>query len=193
MSLFDFAFGLSAVILGLGLAEMASRFQQLVFAGRRVKWAPEPVLLALVLFSVIIVVWLGSWRDHQMHQTTVGQVMLQVASIILPYMVAAAVFPHVREDGALDLHHYYDQNRRFLFGLLLAGQLVFWVIQVGRRADTIQGLDQWVRVLATSAPYYSVVPYAALMFVRWRWFNVAALLLVLLVFAPRAMMGRLVG
>ena len=193
MSLFDFAFGLSAVILGLGLAEMASRFQQLVFAGRRIKWAPEPVLLALVVFTVIVVVWLGSWLDHDMHQTTMGQVTLQVVSIILPYMVAAAVFPRTPEEGEFDLHQYYDRNRRFLFGILLIGQLFYWIMFQTRHADSIHGLREWARTLVESAPYYSVAPYAALMFIRWRWFNILALLFVLMAFAPRVMMMRLVG
>lgn len=193
MSLFDFAFGLSAVILGLGLAEMATRFQQLIFAGRRVRWAPEPLLLAAVVFLVIVVVWLGSWRDHEIHQTTVGEVTLQLLSIIAPYMVAAAVLPRAPENETLDLHLYYDRNRRFLFCVLLVGQLIVWAVSLFRIADQIPAHGGWARVLLTSVPYYDLVPYLALMFVRWRWFNIAALLFVLALFAPHAMATKLVA
>jgi len=191
MSLFDFAFGLSAVILGLGLAELASRFQQLVFAGRRVKWAPEPVLLAAIVFLVILVVWLTSWRDHEIREITVGQVALQVAAILLPYMVAAAVFPHTPTEGPVDLHRYYDANRRVLLGALLVGQVLNWAMGLSRAAPKITAAGDWPHPLVASFPYYSVIPYALLMFIRWRWVNVLGLLFVLAVFLPRAVAARI--
>jgi hypothetical protein len=191
MSLFDFAFGLSAVILGLGLAEMASRFQQLVFAGRRVKWAPEPVLLSIVVFVVIVVVWLGSWRDHDIRQITVGQVALQILTILAPYMVAAGVLPRAPDEDVLDMHRYYDENRRFLLGTLLVGQLLYWGVNLSRFSGEISGADAWAKTLISTFPYYSVLTYAALMVVRWRWLNVAGLLFVVAVFIPPAIRGHL--
>ncbi len=191
MSLFDFVFGLSAVILGLGLAEMASRFQGLVFAGKRVKWAPEPLLLCVVVFMVILVVWLSAWGDHEMRQITVGQVTLQVLVIIAPFMVAAAVFPRVPEQGVVDLHGYYDEYRLFLMGTLLVGQVMNWGLNVARHAAEIGGAEAWAKVLLTAFPYYSVLTYAVLMFVRWRWLNVAGLLFVIAVFVPRALGAHL--
>jgi hypothetical protein len=185
MSLFDFVFGLSAVVLGLGLAEMASRFQQLVFAGKRVKWAPEPLLLCVVIFMVILVVWLGAWRDHELRQITIGEVALQVLAVIAPYMAAAAVFPRVPESGVVDLRGYYDEYRMFLFGTLLVGQILNWVMNLNLYGAGILNVEGWAKTLATTAPYYSVVTYAVLMFVRWRWLNVAGLVFVLVVFVPR--------
>jgi hypothetical protein len=49
MSLFEFTFGLSAVILGLALTHMASSVHRLVLAGERVRWAPEPILLTVLV------------------------------------------------------------------------------------------------------------------------------------------------
>jgi hypothetical protein len=191
MSLFDFAFGLSAVILGLGLAEMASRFQQLVFAGRRVRWAPEPVLLSIAVFMVIVVVWLGAWRDHDIRQITVGQVALQILTILAPYMVAAAVLPRAPDEGELDMHRYYDDNRRFLLGTLLVGQLLNWGMNLSRHSAEIVGAEAWAKTLVTTLPYYSALTYAVLMFVRWRWLNVAGLLFVIAVFIPPAVRAHL--
>jgi hypothetical protein len=187
MSLFDFVFGLSAIILGLGLAEMASRFQQLVFAGKRVRWAPEPVLLCAAIFMVIIVVWLSAWRDHEIRQIAVGQVALQVLTIIAPYMVAAAVLPRVPDEGVVDMHRYYDENRRFLLGALLVGQLLYWAMNLSRLSAGIVGAEAWAKTLVTTAPYYSALTYIVLMFVRQRWLNVAGLLFVIGVFFPAVM------
>lgn len=191
MSLFDFAFGLSAVILGLGLAEMASRFQQLVFAGKRVTWAPEPVLLSIIIFMVILVVWLSAWQDRDIRQITIGQVALQVLAVLAPYMAAAGVLPRVPDERVLDLHRHYDESRRFLLGSLLVGQLLNWAMTLSRHSAEIVGVEAWAKTLVTTLPYYSVLPYAVLMFVRWRWLNVAGLLLVIAVFVPAVVKFRL--
>ena len=58
MSLFDFTFSLSAVILGLALTHIASTTHKLLLAGRRVRWAPEPMLLSFIVLLVIVSVWL---------------------------------------------------------------------------------------------------------------------------------------
>ena len=63
ISLFDFTFGLSAVILGLALTHLASSLHRLAMAGRRVRWAPEPALLSAIIFVVIVSVWLRQWQD----------------------------------------------------------------------------------------------------------------------------------
>jgi hypothetical protein len=184
MSLFDFIFGLNAVILGLALAEMASRFQQLVFAGRRVKWAIEPVILAFLIFFVILVVWLSSWKARDIHQISIGEVALNLVAIIGPYMVAAAVFPRAPEQGQIDLHAYYDRSRLFLFGTLLVGQVLNWSVNAGHVAAKIHDTGALVHGLVFGFPYYDTIPYSLLMFVRWRWFNIAALLFVGAMFVP---------
>ena len=43
----------------------------------------------------------------------------------------------------------------------------------------------------TTLPYYSALTYAVLMFVRWRWLNVAGLLFVIAVFIPPAVRTHL--
>jgi hypothetical protein len=122
MPLFEFTFGLSAIILGLALTHLASGLHRLALAGRRVRWAPEPILLAGIIFLVIVSVWLFQWTSRTTTQTTIGLMLLQVLKLLLPYLAAAFVFPeHVPESGALDLLAHYDRTRIFTFGALIAG------------------------------------------------------------------------
>jgi hypothetical protein len=65
VSLFDFTFSLSAVILGLALTHLAASTHRLLLAGRRVRWAPEPVLLAAIVLLVIVSVWLFQWDEER--------------------------------------------------------------------------------------------------------------------------------
>ena len=137
MSLFEFTFGLSAVILGLALAHMASTVSRLALAGRRVRWAPEPLLLAAIIVLVIISVWLGQWRARDQTETTVGMMLLQVGKLMLPFMAATFVLPDpVPDEGPIDLYAHYDRTRALTFGSLILGLMAFWaVIMIQRAGD----------------------------------------------------------
>lgn len=191
MTLFDHVFGLSAVILGLGLAEMALRLQQLVFAGPRVKWAIEPVLLGAIVFLVIVVLWLGAWRAHEQKAFTLGEVCLNVLAVISPFMVAAGVFPKAPDRGEVDLYAHYDQSRLFLFGVLAAGLELSNLLKLMGNASSLHGPLDVLKTAVVAAPYYGLVPYILMMFVRRRWVNVLALAYVLITFGAAIIGTRL--
>ncbi|WP_292026581.1 hypothetical protein [Brevundimonas sp. UBA2416] len=178
MSLFEFTFGLSAVILGLALAHMASSVHRLVMAGRRVKWAPEPVLLAGIIFLVIVSVWLGQWGDRDRETTTTGLILLQVTKLLLPFLAAAFVLPETPpEEGPVDLYAHYDRTRAFTFGALIAGLLLFWLDGMVRWAigDFPEAGPITVWGVLKAAPWEFTTLYALLIFVRRRWVNIVLL------------------
>lgn len=57
MTFFELTFSLSALILGLALTHMASALYRLALAGRRVHWAPEPLLQAALVLLIVVFVW----------------------------------------------------------------------------------------------------------------------------------------
>jgi len=179
MGLFDHAFGLSAVILGLGLAEMALRLQQVVFAGKRVKWAIEPLMFAAIVFFVIVLLWLSAWQDHAVKSFTMGTVALHTLAVILPVMAAAAAYPKVPDKGEVDLYAYYDGSRRFLFGTLGLGLFIDWILRLAGQSESVHGVDGWLKTIILTFPYNGLVPYTLMMFVRWRWLNILTLAFVL--------------
>lgn len=179
MSLFEFTFGLSAVILGLALTHMASSVHRLVLAGRRVRWAPEPVLLTILVGLVIVTVWLGSWTQRDQTTTTMGLMLLQVVKLLFPYMAAAFVLPETPpEQGEVDLYTHYDETRRFTFGVLIGGLLLFWI----HREIVIGDAFDWSQA-AMDGPWLYLLVYGALMVVRNRWANRILLLGVLAFYA----------
>jgi hypothetical protein len=174
VSLFEFTFGLSAVILGLALAHLASSVHRLALAGRRVRWAVEPVLLAAIIFLVIVSVWLFQWSGRAAGGTTIGLMLLQVLKLLLPFLAAAFVLPEqVPETGEVDLHAHYDRSRAFTFGALIAGLLLFWI------HDLVQSAFEGQPVALGDALRWGPWPYVALylllIFVRTRWINVVLL------------------
>lgn len=61
MTPFEIFFGLSSVILGLALTEIASSIAKLLRAGRNVRWAPEPILQTILITMIVVSVWADQW------------------------------------------------------------------------------------------------------------------------------------
>jgi hypothetical protein len=196
MSLFEFTFGLSAVILGLALAHMASTVSKLAMAGRRVWWAPEPLLLAGIIVLVIVSVWLNQWRLRDQTETTVGLMLFQVGKLLLPFMAATFVLPdRVAEEGPVDLYAHYDRTRILTFGALIVGLLLFWIGYVADWASG--GQPEWGAVtfwsVVASLPWVFGLGYGAMILVRRRWFNIALLLAGLVYYGWQVVPQRLTG
>jgi hypothetical protein len=176
MSLFEFTFGLSAVILGLALTHLASSFHRLAIAGSRVRWAPEPVLLSGIIFLVIVSVWLFQWQVREQTETTIGLMLLQVLKLLLPFLAAAFVLPEqVPDEGPLDLYAHYDRTRAFTYGALIAGLLLFWIHALVMGSMRPGGLQGDLLTIIKRGPWMFVALYASLIFVRARWFNILIL------------------
>lgn len=196
MSLFEFTFGLSAVILGLALAHMASTVSKLAMAGRRVRWAPEPLLLSAIVVLVIIAVWLNQWGVRNQAETTYGLVMLQVGKLILPFMAATFVLPDaVPDEGPVDLYAHYDRTRALTFGALIVGLWAFWlhfvIAWAGGQIPEQGPMTVW-SVITTVPWEYSLI-YGVLIAVRRRWVNVVLLTAGLLWYGWGILPGRLAG
>jgi hypothetical protein len=172
VSLFDFTFALSAVVLGLALTEIAAAIHRLLLAGRRVRWAPEPVLLTLIVLIVIVAVWMGAWNERHETVATVEQVMLQVLKLITLYFAAASVLPHQLEEP-LSLYDYYDQTRPLSFGALIVSLLLFRAYDMA--VAGVLAID--LRTVMHLLVYLAV--YGSLIFVRVRWLNVLLLAFVI--------------
>ena len=79
MTPFELFFGLTTVILGLALTHVANSFQLLLRAGKRVRWAIEPLLQATLIVMIVVFVWADQWDNRNQAAFTVGQSLLQVA------------------------------------------------------------------------------------------------------------------
>lgn len=178
MSLFEFTFGLSAVILGLALAQMASTVSKLAMAGRRVRWAPEPLLLAGIIVLVILFVWLDQWSLRDDTETTVGLMLMQVGKLMLVFMAATFVLPDpIPEEGPVDLYAHYDRTRALTYGALILGLMSFWAVMMVQWAagsiPNARPITVWT--VLRSLPWEFCLGYGLLILIRWRWFNIALL------------------
>nr|WP_314444009.1 hypothetical protein [uncultured Sphingomonas sp.] len=131
MSLFEFTFALSAVILGLALTQIAASLHKLLLAGRRVKWAAEPILLAAIVLLVIIAVWISAWFDREDASVSIGWIILQVLKLLTLYIAAASCLPEPPSNNVVvNTYEYYDRTRVLSFGALIISYVLFEIADI---------------------------------------------------------------
>lgn len=171
MTLFEFTFGITALILGLALTHMAATAQKLAYAGRRVHWAPETVLLAGIVFLVIVQVWLDQWYARDRAEMTIGRMILTIFKMQTIYFGAASVLPEPSADDArFDMFAYYDRTRWLTYGSLIVGLTLFnidWLL------STTKAIPWSVGLVAEIVLFPAL--YLSLILIRWRPYNIALL------------------
>lgn len=178
MTPFELFFGLTSVILALALTHLANSFQLLLRHGRKVRWAIEPILQAILVVMILVFVWVDQWHDRNVTSVTVPQSMLQVLKLLAVYVVAAAVLPEPKNCEPIDLRDHYMGSRRVTYGALLAGLLLFTAYRL-----LFYPPDH---VPINNSPFIGlglILTYISLMIVRWRPFHITALLLVCILYA----------
>lgn len=177
MSLFELLFGLPAIILGLALTNITASLHRLALAGRKVRWAPEPILLALLVTMIIVFVWLGHWFERDLKSINAGRSLLDVARMMALYFAAASCLPEPAQmlHERIDLVDYYYRSRTLSFGALITGLILFDIYYaVG------SGRTNWLETLRDDGTL--ILLYASLIFVRARWFHLTVLTVVILWF-----------
>ncbi len=125
MTPFEIFFGLSSVILGLALTEIASSIAKLLRAGRNVRWAPEPILQTIVITMIVVSVWADQWWAHDQTSFTIGQALVQVAKLMAVYVAAASVLGEPEAKVGIDLKDHYYAARRVTYGAMITGLILF--------------------------------------------------------------------
>lgn len=178
MTAFELFFGLSSVILGLALTQLANSLQLLLRAGRRAQWSPEPVLQAVLILLIVVSVWADQWNARNLDDFTVGQCLLQVVKLLALFLAAAAVLPETHGQSTIDLKQHYYDARPVTYGALVVGLILFlaYAVLFGGAKPSFAAVAEWVLLPAL---------YALLIFVRWRPLHLVALALVVGLFASQ--------
>jgi hypothetical protein len=170
LSLFEFTFGIAALILGLALTHMAAAVQKLAQAGRRVRWAPEPILLTAIIFLVIVQVWLDQWELRDRTSTTIGSMILVILKMQAVYFGAASVLPDASGREPINLFRHYDSTRWLTYGALITGLALFNI-------DAIVHATRPIAWSISGVFLILVFPllYLSLILIRSRPYNIALL------------------
>jgi len=171
MSLFEFTFGLQAIILGLALAHLVVVLNRLIVARERVKWAAQPLLAAVLVLVTILLLWGQSWRSAGVESTTIGMMILNVLMNLTLFAAAYAVLPEKPpEKGSIDLLAHFEKVRVYFFAVfstpfLIPGTIVPLVLlALGR----IERFGNWENLGV-------IAGLATCMAVRNRWVNIVVM------------------
>ena len=176
MAVAELLIGLATVILGLALSNITSSIHRLALFGRKVRWAPEPILLTILLVLILVNVWFGYWNIRDAKSLNEGRALITVAQLMTLYFAAASCLPEadrVPEDG-IDLKAYYYDTRRLSYGAMIVSLSL-----IGLR-DLLSGTAYFMMWLSEAG--VAIALYLVLAVVRWRWAHLGVLLLVNAVF-----------
>lgn len=157
------------VILGLALTQVASSLHKLLLAGRRVAWAAEPILLTVLVSLIIVMTWLSSWTARNETSVAYWQIFTQILTLLILYFAAASCLPEPDAcDERVDIYAYYDRTRVLSFGSLFSAYFIYL-------ANSLLSYGQPKLGFVTLGSVLYLGAYAALIFIRARWFNILAL------------------
>ena len=182
MDSFSYFITFYSLILGLALTELLGGFAHMVRAKALKKLEPQTALLALFILVDICSTWVDGWLSLKDVTVNFAGLWAPVLLAICFYLAAATVFPHDDSDHER-LGDYYRERKRFVVGLLLAGEMLIHVTYLHVFEDRIAHHPAvfWL----WTVPYNVAIEatMVALLFVRSRRANVALLLLLLLFLA----------
>jgi hypothetical protein len=181
---FSYFIAFYSLLLGLALTELLGGFAHMVRAKALRKLEPQTALLALFILIDICSTWVDGWLSLKSVTVDFAGLWAPVLLAICFYLAAAVVFPHDDADHER-LADYYRERKRFIVGLLFAGELLIHVTYLGVFEDRLahQPAVFWLWTI----PYNAAIEGSmiALLLVRSRRANIAFLIaLILLLTIP---------
>lgn len=179
MDSFTYFVAFYSLILGLGLTELLGGFAHMVRAKALKKLEPQTALLALFILVDICSTWVDSWLTLKHVSVDFAGLWAPVLLAICFYLAASVVFPHDEADHER-LADYYRERKRFVVGLLLAGEMLIHVtyLHVFEQRIAHQPELFWL----WTVPYNLAIEASmvAIMFLRSRRANIVLLIVLLL-------------
>jgi hypothetical protein len=143
------------------------------------KLEPQTALLALFILVDICSTWIDSWLALRHVSVDFAGLWAPVLLAICLYLAASVVFPHDEADHER-LADYYRERKRFVVGLLLAGEMLIHVtyLPILEQRFAHQPALFWL----WTVPYNVAIEASmvAIMFVRSRRTNIVLLIVLLL-------------
>ena len=158
-----------SIVLGVAVAFELEHLNKLLRAGN-VKWHwAQPLFALLVLMTIMSFWWMLASSNDRGEVTLAAFLPIMWVLVLLNLLAAASLPDHVPE-GGIDLAEYYQENRRYLWGLyflIVAPLGINWIIVGFRRSENFWDILPY---LATELLPMTVV--AAMIFAK-RWSHVA--------------------
>ncbi len=177
MTAYEFIITLYSFVYALGVADILASIGDMVRAGRRVRvsWLNAGWMLNILL--AIVAWWLSLWDLRAEASWSLPTILVFFAVACLLYLLARLVSPPIAREGEVDLREYHRQEGR-KYAALFAVETAITIGSVFLYGSNSQN---WVASNAASWP--TLFASLAAAFTRNRWVQIAALLVILAMWA----------
>lgn len=175
MTQFEYFLAFFSLMLGLGVAQLLTGY------GNLLRETPTPrlgLILPLVgaqLLLELISNFVYAWEKFDNIPVTLPGLILPTL-IGVAYFLAATIATPANPSEWKSLDDYFDQRQRWIVGLLLLANVLIEVIALQNPERTIGAGEQqnYLRLVFTLAWMFG--SYLLLMFSRFRWLQIAAVI-----------------
>lgn len=167
----------ASIIVGVAVSDQIMSLNRLLLARDRVRWDWAPLAVALLALLTNVQVWWAVAAEAD-GAITIGGFLPILVELVLLALLSAASLPSDDAAEGLDLRHYYERERRYIWTLFV---LAFGWSILSMSALQARDLADYARVLANRwADFIVLAIMATPIIVRdRRWHAVAIAILYL--------------
>jgi hypothetical protein len=121
---FSYLSVLLSIIIGLGLTQVLTASGRLIRHRERVRAYWPSLVWAAVLLLIFVQAWWAMFGMRRHTDWTFFTFLMVLLQTVTLYMMAAVVLPEEVDEAGVDLRAYYERQRGWLFGFLLATLVV---------------------------------------------------------------------
>ena len=134
-----------AIIVSLAVADLLISLHRLLRAGSRVRWHWIPAAVALYALLLAANFWWGNYsRFAHLTQVSMAEFLPILASLVVLFLILAAVLPDEVTAEGLDLKAWYWSNARYIWLLNVAGLGLLLVFFAATHVRTVPDVAQFL-------------------------------------------------
>lgn len=172
MNAFEYVAVLASVIIGLALVDILVSLNRLLRAGRAVRWHWAAPAGAALVTMTLVQIWWGLYQPEATPMT-IGEFLPILVQLVLLFLLAASALPDDTTPDGFELKAYYNRNAPYFWGLFAAA--LGWLtavemVDAARRGRLLEFIAN------REGDFIVLLVFISLIFIRWRWWQVAAFL-----------------
>jgi hypothetical protein len=128
---FEYVLPMVSILIGLAVGDLSISLHRLLRARRHVRWDWLPMAAALLVLLLILEFW---WAFYALGRSEVWTqywaFLFLGAALVSIFLLASAALPDAIPEDGLDLAAYYDENRRYFWGMFGLFALLAFILDL---------------------------------------------------------------
>jgi hypothetical protein len=169
----------AAMLVGLAVADLSLSLHRLIRAGKSIKWDWLTPAAAFVTLCYILNLWWGFYFAYnELERINFGWFMLDVAILLVLFLMAAAVLPDDKPEQGFSLRQYYWNSCGHFWSM----HAIYMVLVAIKNVQLQQRLDATFQdYLSVSVPMATIALFSLLL-IRFRPVWLHALMIAMIVY-----------